>query len=115
MKRYFNYSSIWFKNFRNLFAFRGFAILVATLALSFSVRYLIIYIFNLDLSQFTDFLFVGILISFIRVFITDLFEFYFAQDNLTLHVLYQDRNVHSLNNLAVNKEGMKDKTMRKVY
>lgn len=113
MKR--NYSSIWFKNFRNLFTFRGFAILVATLALSFSVRCLIIYIFNLDLSQFTDFLFVGILVSFIRVFITDLFEFYFAQDNLTPHVLRQDRNAHSLNNLTVNKEAIKDKTKRKVY
>lgn len=113
MKRNFNYS--WFKNFRNLFTFRGFAILVATLALSFSVRSLVILFFNLDLSQFTDFLFVGILVSFIRVFITDLFEFYLAKDNLTPHVLRQDRNAYSLNSLVVNKEGIKDKTKRKVY
>lgn len=119
-KNYINVSSYsptssCFKNFRKLFTFRGFAILVATIALSFSVRSLVILFFKLDLSQFSDFLFVGILVSFIRVFITDLFEFYFAKDDLTPHVLRQDRNAHSLNNLAVNKEAIKDKTKRKVY
>ena len=110
-----NHSSSYFKNFKKLFTFRGLAILVATLVLSFSVRSLVILFFNLDLSQFTDFLFVGILVSFIRVLITDLFEFYLAQDNLTPHVLRQDRNSYSLNNLTVNEETIKDKTKRRVY
>lgn len=115
MKRNFNYSSSWFKNFRNLFTLRGLAILVATLALSFSVRSLVILFFNLDLTQFYDFFIVGILVSFFRVFITDLFEFYLPQDNLTPHVLRQDRNAYTLNSNAVNEEGIKDKTKRKVY
>ncbi len=107
-KNYKNVSSYnptpsYFKNFRKLFTFRGLAILVATLALTLSVRCLIILFFNFALSQFTDFLFVGILVSFIRVFITDLFEFYLIQDNLTPHVLRQDRNAYSLDNLAVNE------------
>ena len=98
-----------------LFTFRGLAILVVTIVLSFMIRCLIIYLFSLDLSQFSDFLFVGILVSFIRVFITDLFEFYFHKDNLTPHILRQDRSAYSLNNLSVNEEGIKDKTKRKVY
>ena len=113
-KNYINVSS-YFKNFRKLFTFRGLAILVATIVLSFMVRCLIIYLFSLDLSQFTDFLFVGFLVSFIRVFITDLFEFYFHKNNLTPHILRQDRNAYSLNNLPVNEEGIKDKTKRKIY
>lgn len=63
MKRNFNYSSSWFKNFRNLFTLRGLAILVATLALSFSVRCLVILFFNLDLSLGDDLFFIGFLIS----------------------------------------------------
>ena len=115
MKRNFNSSSISFKNFRNLFTFRGFAILLATIALSFSVRSLVILFFKLDLSQFSDFLFVGILVSFIRVFITDLFEFYLAKDNLTSHGLSQDSNSYSTPVASHPQEGIKDKTKRKVY
>lgn len=115
MKRNFNSSSICFNNFRNLFTFRGLAILVATLVLSFSVRSLVILFFNLDLSQFSDFFFVGFLVSFIRVFITDLFEFYFAKDNLTPHGLSQDSNSYSTPVGSHPQEAIKDKTKRKVY
>lgn len=69
----------------------------------------------MDLSQFTDFLFVGFLVSFIRVFITDLFEFYLAKDNLTPHVLRQDRNSYSLPVGSHPEEGIRDKTKRRIY
>ena len=85
-----------FKNFSKLFSFRAFAILVATLVLSFSVRCLVILFFNLGLSQFLDFFFVGLLVTYIRVLVADLFEFYLSKDNLTPHVLRQYRNSHYL-------------------
>jgi hypothetical protein len=69
----------------------------------------------LDLSQFTDFLFVGFLVSFIRVFITDLFEFYLDKDNLTPHVFRQDRNSYSLPVGSHPEEGIRDKTKRRIY
>ena len=52
-----------FNNLRNLFTVRGFAILVATIVLSFSVRCLVILFFNLDLSLGDGLLFLGFLIS----------------------------------------------------
>lgn len=58
--------------------FRNLAILFITIACSFLVRCFIIYLFNLDLSQLSDFFFVGIIVSFIRPLITDLFHIYFS-------------------------------------
>lgn len=53
-----------FYNLRNFFSFRFFAILFITIVCSFAARSLIIYLLNLDLSHFSDFLlkiFVGII------------------------------------------------------
>ena len=70
--------------------------------------------FHWDLSIFGDFF---ILVSFIRGFITDLFEFYLAKYNLTSHGLSQDIYSYStpVGSHQHPQEGIKDKTKRKVY
>lgn len=65
-----------FNNIKNLFTFRSIGIISVTIIISFSLRCLIIYLFNLDLTQFYDFFFVSFLVSFIRPLITDLVDFY---------------------------------------
>lgn len=65
-----------FNNFRKLFTIKNFAILFITIALSFSARCIIISYFTLDITQFYDFCFVGLLVSVIRPLITDLFDIF---------------------------------------
>lgn len=71
-----NYNYYKFNNFSNFFSFRNFAILGITIALSFTSRCLIIYFYTLDLTQFSYFFIVSMLVSFIRPLTRDLFDIY---------------------------------------
>lgn len=98
-----------------LFIFRDLAILIAIFVSSFSIRCLINFISDLNLSHFTDFLYIDILVFFIRVFITDLFEFYLANNNLTLYGVSQDSNSYVTFAGSYLSKEHKDKTKRKIY
>ncbi len=54
-----------FTNLKNLFTLRSLFILIITLLISFSVRWLLVLYFNYDLYVFKDFCITGLLVSFI--------------------------------------------------
>lgn len=83
LKNYFK-----FKNFRNLFTFKGFTILVATLVLSFWVRCLVILFYNLDLSPGEELVFLGVLLSFLGFICDSLYDIFSIFHPVSL--LYED-------------------------
>ena len=74
-----------FSNLRNLFTIRSFLILSITLVISFSVRWYIVNYFNYDLYTFKDFFFIGILVSFVRPLVVDVFDMYYPKFEVSLH------------------------------
>lgn len=60
-----------FKNFQNWFKLRSFVILFITFFVSFTVRFLFVNYFHLDMSIFMEFYLLGLLVSFLRAIVTD--------------------------------------------
>ena len=73
-----------FTNLKNLFTLRSLFILIITLLISFSVRWLLVLYFNYDLYVFKDFCITGLLVSFIRPLILDIFDLFFHKIDLSV-------------------------------
>ena len=73
-KNFFDKNTSRFSNLWNFFTFRSFAILAATLVLSFSVRLFLITYFHFDLLTLNCLQFVFFTLSNIRVFLFDMFD-----------------------------------------
>ena len=101
-KNFFDKNTSRFSNLWNFFTFRSFAILAATLVLSFSVRWYIVNCFSYDLYTFKDFFIIGIIVSFIRSLIMDIFDIFYPKIDLSVVSLQEVRelppaNIHSRN------------------
>jgi hypothetical protein len=83
-KNFNNKNTSRFYNLKNLFTFRSLFILIITLILTFSVRWFIVNYFNYDLYTFKDFFFIGIIVSFIRPLIMDLFDIFYPKIDLSV-------------------------------
>ena len=101
-----NVNTMRFSNIKNFLSLKNFTILFFTLFISFFSRLLIIKLFHLDITLFSDFIILGFLVSFIRPIVTDLFniiqyEILVLQE---LNSLNGDFNVNTLYKKGLNKD-----------
>ena len=101
-KNFYHNNTSRFSHLKNLFTFRSLFILIITLLLSFSVRWYIVYCFSYDLYTFKDFFIIGIIVSFIRSLILDIFDIFYPKIDLSVVSLQEVRelasaNIHSRN------------------
>ena len=82
-KNFHNKNTSGFSNLKNLFTFRSLFILIITLVLSFSVRWYIVNYFSYDLYTSKDFFIIGIIVSFIRSLIMDMFDIFYPKIDIS--------------------------------
>ncbi len=101
-----------FSNLKNLFTFRSLFILIFTLVLSFAVRWFIVNYFNYDLYTFKDFFIIGIIVSFIRSFVMDIFDIIYPKLDLSVVSLDEIRELPSVNTQSLNQN---DRSIQKEF
>jgi len=102
-----------FKNLRNFLTLRSFAILSLALIISFLFRLYIVYLWELDLSLFKDFMFIGLLASLFRPLITDFADIFFPS---TLRSSFNILNSYgNFNKDSYNKESIGYKIKRRLF
>ena len=95
-----------FHNIKNFFSIKNLLILFCTLFISFFFRLVIIKLFALDITLFTDFIFVSSLVSFIRPLVTDFFNI-IQYEVIILQELYLPGNVYALYKKDLRSNGGK--------